>query len=143
MTCAHVRLLGPCFKTGRVDYRPTSSRLPVGPDEKQRQTWSTPYHEHNGLKFHRDITVRVLASYRSLPSPSATPGKGDFHPTDSLRTPCRGRTCNTTRGLTRKPAATWSAPPITSGPSHSVSQRIFLEPQEMHRPSSDQHSAHR
>ncbi len=25
MTCAHVRLLGPCFKTGRVDYRPLAT----------------------------------------------------------------------------------------------------------------------
>ena len=26
MTCAHVRLLGPCFKTGLIDYRPTRHR---------------------------------------------------------------------------------------------------------------------
>lgn len=27
VTRVHVRLLGPCYKTGRVDDRPTSSRL--------------------------------------------------------------------------------------------------------------------
>ena len=72
-TCAHVRLLGPCFKTGRMD--PYDRQHPKGmvrdhrPNDRQRSpsTASSPPHSTAGRKEGTLATGGIPATPRSGP----------------------------------------------------------------------------
>lgn len=78
MTRTHVRLLGPCFKTGRVGHRPFARR--------ERRPHQPPL-LHDRRRAARTPDVSPLARQRhavrgtSRPGPSASPatGRGDLH----------------------------------------------------------------
>ncbi len=82
LTRAHVRLLGPCFKTGQVGYRPT---------RRQPATPTGPFFALGPELAHSDgVRPAQLATFRpALEGVRGIPLSGDGPPTDRLKTDSR------------------------------------------------------
>ena len=78
LTRACVRLLGPCFKTGRVDHRPTRRRRAPLPQRRGASRAGTGMGPSQGQPGHRGVPVRggTVPPTRAFDSPAT--GRGDL-----------------------------------------------------------------
>ena len=78
MTRTHVGLLGPCFKTGRVDHRPTRRRRAPLPQRRGAPRAGTGMGPSQGQPGHRGVPVHggTVPPTRAFDSPAT--GRGDL-----------------------------------------------------------------
>ena len=78
MTRTHVGLLGPCFKTGRVDHRPTRRRRAPLPQRRGATRAGTGMGPSQGQPGHRGVPVHggTVPPTRAFDSPAT--GRGDL-----------------------------------------------------------------
>ena len=78
MTRTHVGLLGPCFKTGRVDHRPTRRRRAPLPQRRDATRAGTGMGPSQGQPGHRGVPVHggTVPPTRAFDSPAT--GRGDL-----------------------------------------------------------------
>ena len=78
MTRTHVGLLGPCFKTGRVDHRPTRRRRAPLPQRRDATRAGTGMGPSQGQPGHRGVPVHggTVPPTQAFDSPAT--GRGDL-----------------------------------------------------------------
>ena len=129
LTCAHVRLLGPCFKTGRVDYRPLATdpgRRSPAPYRLQRQVAEhrQAVHSIQNAAVARAMSQPPEAASRRVPnySPRPTDGRYATQPITPLRHPRVTRGDTLPDAFSPSVSRSWRSPTGKAHPPDDVRQ---------------------
>ena len=130
---AHVRLLGPCFKTGRRDRRPTRDREAVRTNGGARYTRRLRY-PPAGETGVRGLPDDPRAANKLHPDPRS-PASGSSREPPEKCSPRRGRNngassriahaADNRRRKPESPAATSRVPPFTAAQFHVLLNSLF------------------